>query len=59
MIWMKWFLLLFAALLIWLPQLVHAGSFSVTPLRVDLSKAESTRVDLLPQLVRNQSRVCS
>jgi fimbrial chaperone protein len=44
MIWMKWFLLLFAALLIWLPQLVNAGSFSVTPLRIDLSKSESTRV---------------
>ncbi len=35
---------LFAVLLIWAPQIVNAGSFSVTPLRVDLSKAESTRV---------------
>lgn len=43
MIWMKWFLSVFAALLIWVPQLVNAGSFSVTPLRIDLSKAESTR----------------
>lgn len=44
MIWIKWFLSVFAALLIWVPQLVNAGSFSVTPLRIDLSKAESTRV---------------
>ena len=50
MIWMKWFLPLFAALLIWLPQLVNAGSFSVTPLRIDLSKAESTRVINLQNL---------
>ena len=35
---------LFAVLLIWAPQIVNAGSFSVTPLRIDLSKAESTRV---------------
>lgn len=50
MIWMKWFLPIFAVLLIWLPQLVNAGSFSVTPLRIDLSKAESTRVINLQNL---------
>jgi fimbrial chaperone protein len=44
MTWMKCFLPLFTALLIWVPQLVNAGSFSVTPLRIDLSKAESTRI---------------
>ncbi len=50
MIWMKWFLPVFAALLIWVPQLVNAGSLSVTPLRIDLSKAESTRVINLQNL---------
>ena len=31
-------------LLVCMPSLTHAGSFSVTPLRIDLSRSETTRV---------------
>lgn len=37
-------------LLLWVPYLTHAGSFSVTPLRVDLSKSETTRIINLQNL---------
>ena len=38
------------ALLIWLPGLVSAGSFSVMPLKVELSKSEPTRIINLQNL---------
>jgi fimbrial chaperone protein len=37
-------------LLVWIPSLTHAGSFSVTPLRIELSKSETTRVINLQNL---------
>lgn len=43
-------LVLLLLLLLWVPYLTHAGSFSVTPLRVDLSKSETTRIINLQNL---------
>lgn len=37
-------------LLLWVPYLTHAGSFSVTPLRIELSKPETTRIINLQNL---------
>ena len=37
-------------LLLWMPYLAHAGSFSVTPLRVELSKLQTTRIINLKNL---------
>ena len=44
------FFSVFWLLLIWIPGLVSAGSFSVTPLRVELSKSEPTRIINLQNL---------
>ena len=44
----KFFLTLF--FLIVVPNFVHAGSFSVTPLRIELSKSESIRIINLQNL---------
>jgi fimbrial chaperone protein len=43
-------LFLAAFVLIGLPNFVHAGSFSVSPLRIELSKSESTRIINLQNL---------
>jgi fimbrial chaperone protein len=44
------FLYVFWLLVIWIPGVVSAGSFSVTPLRVELSKSEPTRIINLQNL---------
>ena len=44
------FLSVFLVLLIWVPSLASAGSFSVTPLRMELSKSEPTRIINLQNL---------
>lgn len=41
---------LFLLLLLWVPYLTYAGSFSVMPLRVELSKSETTRIINLQNL---------
>ncbi len=48
---MSWrFEYLILLLLLWMPHPAHAGSFSVTPLRVELSKSETTRIINLQNL---------
>ena len=46
----SYFFSVLLVLLIWLPGLVSAGSFSVTPLRVELSQSEPTRIINLQNL---------